>query len=126
MAMYESRWNGAIWQNFSPLPILGREQGCLRINLPLSIARRTKYKRAIWASKQGPGKDLGVLRAAQIHEQRRRVMVSTISLISVVLGVSGAALADRLEAHKDFLEIGSGACFVCGLMLLGCSLPVIL
>jgi hypothetical protein len=52
-------------------------------------------------------------------------MVSIISLISVVLGVSGATLAERTVPNKDFLKIGAGACFVGGLMLLGCSLPAI-
>lgn len=53
-------------------------------------------------------------------------MVTIISLISVVLGVSGAMLAECNVSPKDFLEIGAGTCFVGGLMLLGCSLPVIL
>jgi len=53
-------------------------------------------------------------------------MVSIISLISVALGVSGAMVAECTARHQDFLEIGAGACFICGLMLLGCSLPVIL
>ncbi len=53
-------------------------------------------------------------------------MVSTISLISVALGVSGAMPSERSARHKDLLEIGAGACFISGLMLLGCSLTVIL
>ena len=52
-------------------------------------------------------------------------MMSIISLISVALGISGAMAVGRNARHKDFLEIGAGACFICGLMLLGCSLPII-
>jgi hypothetical protein len=53
-------------------------------------------------------------------------MWSAISLLSIMLGVSTATIAERQLVHKDFLETSAGALLVGGLLLLGSSLPVML
>lgn len=53
-------------------------------------------------------------------------MWSAISLISIVLGVSTATIAQRQPAYNDFLETSAGVLLIGGLLLLGSSLPVLL
>ncbi len=53
-------------------------------------------------------------------------MLNAVSLISVALGMSGAAIAERRAAYNDILEVGAGMLLIGGLLLLGTSLPVML
>jgi hypothetical protein len=53
-------------------------------------------------------------------------MWSAIGLISIVLGVLTATIAERQPAYSDFLETSAGALLIGGLLLLGSLLPVIL
>lgn len=50
-------------------------------------------------------------------------MLSTISLTSVVLGMSTAAIAERKPEYQRWLETSAGVLFIGGLLLLGSLLP---
>jgi hypothetical protein len=53
-------------------------------------------------------------------------MLAAISLLSLVLGAVLAWLAGRFPTHVDKLELGAGVLLICGLALLGSTLPTIL
>jgi len=53
-------------------------------------------------------------------------MLAAISLISLVLGAALARLAGRFPTHLAKLELGAGVLLICGLALLGSSLPTML
>jgi hypothetical protein len=53
-------------------------------------------------------------------------MWSAISLISIVLGVSTATIAQRHQPYNEYLETSAGVLLIGGLLLLGSSLPVLL
>lgn len=53
-------------------------------------------------------------------------MLAVISLLTVTLGATMAAVAGRFPEYIELLETGAGVLLIGGLALLGSTLPVML